>query len=307
MDNFLIVGTGSAALRLADALTDGLKINRKNVKLFSRRPHQKLIKGYVVIDSIFPLRSFDAVFVATEAFDHLRWIKACIAESTHCYIEKPLICTEQFSCEAQLVDQVENGDTCVFNGCQYLSHPAIDDIKRFLGSQNNKRSIPTIFKMHLGHDIRSWGCWKEGTTLQNLEFLMTEDGLFDELIHVYEILAHLFGLEGKIVEIGSDNLMLSKNSTVGAINFKFGHVFGSILIELISKDPTFQIHLSSSDDQLDINLRDDSTLKRDDLFVKHVRKFLQLINSDNNERIHDNNIHIFDGLRLRSNRESYFL
>ena len=64
-----------------------------------------------------------------------------------------------------------------------------------------------------------------------------EDGLFDELIHVYEILACLFGLEGEVFEVGSDNLMLNQNASAGTISYKNRHIFGSILIELVSKIP----------------------------------------------------------------------
>lgn len=304
---YLVVGTGAAALRIADVLTTSFGVTEGNLIFFSRRIDSELLGNNIVINSISSLEAFDAVFIATESFDHLAWVKRCIAESRHCYVEKPLVCSAQFMGEVGLVDQVENANICVFNGCQYLSHPSLNTLKTFLNNSKADEILPIIFRMHLGHDICSWGCWRNETKLDDIGFLRSKDGLFDELIHVYEILACLFGLEGEVFEIGSDNLMLNQNASAGTISYKNRHIFGSILIELVSENPIFEIYLSSREDQVHIDFRDDNLVDRESLFIKHIEAFFELIVSYDPSKILHNNKHVFDGLLLRSRRKSFFL
>ena len=79
------------------------------------------------------------------------------------------------------------------------------------------------------------------------------------------------------------------------------------MIELVSENPIFEIYLSSREDQVHIDFRDDNLVDRESLFIKHIEAFFELIVSHDPSKISHNNKHVFDGLLLRSRRKSFFL
>lgn len=299
MSEFLVIGAGTASLRIANVLAEHIGIEKHLIKIFSRRNLGYTIDGFTAVFDISRLSSFAAVFIATEATNHSAWIQRCINEKVHCYVEKPVITSREFVENPALVDVLTEAEVCVFNGCQYLSHPKIQTLKNFVSNAKLART-ELVLRAHIGHDIESWGCWRHNSTVDSISFLKTRDGLFDELIHVYEVLAHVLGVECDIFETGINQFPGIQNPSAGIITYVSANILGTVLIELVSANPIFEIYVATRYDSCFIDFRNETNVSRESVFADRVRTFIDVIRSGDISTYRENNSAVLAGVELRA-------
>jgi predicted dehydrogenase len=270
----LIMGLGSMGTRRIRALRSlgnykiiGSDINQTRAKNVAIEYDIKLSEN---IDQIISTKQIDAMFICVPPDKHEYFIKKCIKKSLPCFVEASVILGDLKNLET--IRSRKN--LKIAPSCTLCFHPAIEIIQSVINS--NKLGKVSNFILHSGQYLPFWHPYEN---VADFYVSKKETGGAREIV-AFELtwLTKFLGFPkvvksflGKTIHItGAEKI----DDTYNCI-FQFENFFGTLIVDVVSREGTRYFELIFSNGQIKWNWKNDYVEIIDefgDVFKKHYKK-----------------------------------
>lgn len=239
---FLIIGLGSMGKRRARCLIRLGVPGHSIVGFDVREDRREEASGKYGISTVAELTDdiwaqTDAVIVSTPPDRHLEYINLCIIHRKPVFVEASVILKGL----AEANSAAKNENVLIAPSCTFLFHPIVKEIAQLV--KNGVYGRATNFSYHSGQYLPDWHPWED---VKDFYVSQKETGGAREIVpfeltwltEVFGYPCDVKGFWGRTMDLGCEI------DDTYAIALDFGHCFGTMVVDVVSRRATRKLILN---------------------------------------------------------------